>query len=143
MNWYHINFITNSRMNNSVFQVGDELIIEKGREGIVNDAQWANTGKYWARGTNSKSRTSATRGTHKVFKSRAKQIRRAELAAQRASVKRHINEISGDDEAAHSEEDDLMRDFISYVADYEIEGISEKAKLILTTGDIDFHRWCA
>lgn len=81
-------------MNNSVFQVGDELIVEKGKEGMVNRSQWNNTGKYWTRGSNTKSRTTERRGTHKVFKSRAKQIRRAELAAQRASVKQRVNEIS-------------------------------------------------
>lgn len=80
-------------MNNSVFQVGDELIVEKGKEGMVNGSQWANTGKYWARGTNSKSRTTAARGTHKVFKSRAKEIRRAMLKQQKEMLKAEMNSL--------------------------------------------------
>ena len=82
-------------MNNSVFQVDDELIVEKGREGMVNGSQWTNTGKYWARGTNSKSRTTATRGTHKVFKSRAKEIRRAQLKQQKEMLKAEMNSLQG------------------------------------------------
>lgn len=81
-------------MNNSAFHVGDELIVDKTRANIlgsINASQWANTGKYWARGTNSKSRTTAARGTHKVFKSRAKEIRRLELAAAKASAKQQLN----------------------------------------------------
>ena len=81
-------------MNNSVFQVNDELIVEKGREGMVNGRLWENTGRFWTRGTNTKSRTSASRGTHKVFRSRAKEIRRAELAAARAAIKQQMNLLS-------------------------------------------------
>lgn len=82
-------------MNNSVFQLGDELIVEKGREGMVNGAHWQNTGKYWARGTNYKSRTSSTRGTHKVFKSRAKEIRKLQLKEAQPKLKAEINSIQG------------------------------------------------
>ncbi len=82
-------------MNNSTFQVGDELIVEKGREGMVNGSQWTNTGKYWARGTNSKSRTSSARGTHKVFKSRAKEIKKAQLKQQKEKLKAEMNSMQG------------------------------------------------
>lgn len=78
-------------MSNSVFQVGDELIVEKGREGMVNGSQWTNTKKYWARGTNSKSRTTATRGTHKVFKSRAKEIKKAQIKQEKERLKAEMN----------------------------------------------------
>ena len=46
------------------------------------------------------------------------------------------------DEVAHGAEDQLYADFISYVASGG-EGLAEKAKLILTTQDIKFARWCA
>ncbi len=55
----------------------------------------------------------------------------------------HIKAIAGDDEAAHGEEDQLMCDFISHVASLEIPELSEKAKLVLTTKEIDFARWRA
>lgn len=76
-------------MNNTVFQVGDELIVEKGREGMVNGRFWENTKKYWARGTNSKSRTTERRGTHKVFKSKQREI----LKAEKAKIKNNMNEL--------------------------------------------------
>jgi hypothetical protein len=82
-------------MNNSVFQLGDELVVEKGREGMVNGSYWQDTGRYWARGTNYKSRTSSTRGTHKVFKSRAKEIRKSQLKEQKPKLKAEINTIQG------------------------------------------------
>jgi len=80
-------------MNNSVFQVNDELIVEKGRAGMVNGRHWANTGKYWARGTNAKSRTSASRGTHKVFKSRAPELAKAEKERMKAEVNALANRM--------------------------------------------------
>jgi hypothetical protein len=81
-------------MNNNVIPVNDELLVIKGKEGLVNISQWQNTGKYWARGTNTKSRTTLTRGTHKVFKSRAKEIRKAHLAKERAATKQQLNTLS-------------------------------------------------
>lgn len=54
----------------------------------------------------------------------------------------HIKEIAGDNEEAHVEQDNLMRDFIRYVATFE-SPIATKAKLVLTVGDIEFERWFA
>jgi hypothetical protein len=47
-----------------------------------------------------------------------------------------------DDEAAHSMEDDLYRDFITAVAssDHPLAGV---AGIVLTTRDIEFSRWYA
>lgn len=53
-----------------------------------------------------------------------------------------INEIRGDDEMAHGKEDALHLDFIGYVAKRK-DSLGTKARLILTTEDIDFARWCA
>ena len=55
---------------------------------------------------------------------------------------KYIEAIKTDDEVAHGAEDQLYADFISYVASGG-EGLAEKAKLILTTQDIKFARWCA
>ena len=55
----------------------------------------------------------------------------------------HIKAIAGDDEAAHSEEDALYGQFVKYIADGGLDGIQKKARLILTTSDIRFARWCA
>lgn len=54
-----------------------------------------------------------------------------------------INEYSYDDEMAHGIEDSLYQDFILFIANEDLGSISEKAKLILTTKDIKFSRWCA
>ena len=54
-----------------------------------------------------------------------------------------IRAINGDDEAAHSMEDDLMRDFIQYVADTATPSLAEKARVVLSTSEINFNRWCA
>ena len=80
-------------MSNAVFQVDDELIVEKGREGMVNARYWANTGRFWARGTNSKSRTSSSRGTHRVFKSKAPELAKAEKARLAAEVNALANKM--------------------------------------------------
>jgi hypothetical protein len=80
-------------MNNSAFQVNDELIVEKGREGMVNARYWANTGRFWARGTNTKSRTSASRGTHKVFKSKAPELAKAEKGRMKGEVNALANRM--------------------------------------------------
>ena len=53
-----------------------------------------------------------------------------------------IRAMSGDDESAHSAEDKLRADFIAYVATLPIP-IGAKAKLVLSTKDIAFERWCA
>jgi hypothetical protein len=61
-------------------------------------------------------------------------------------IKKRIENIEllvGDDEAAHSEEDGLRDDFIRWIAETETGELGEKAKLILSTNDIYFHRWCA
>jgi hypothetical protein len=80
-------------MSNSVFQVNDELIVEKDRAGMVNGRYWANTGRYWARGTNAKSRTTERRGTHKVFKSRAPELARGEKERMKAEVNALANRM--------------------------------------------------
>ena len=54
----------------------------------------------------------------------------------------HLKEISGDDEAAHIEEDDLRDDFIIFVAKRK-DRIGKIAKIILTSEDVSFSRWCA
>jgi len=82
-------------MNNNAIPVNDELLVIKGKEGLVNMSQWQNTGKYWARGTNTKSRTTSARGTHKVFKSKAKEIRKAQLKQQKEMLKAEMNSLQG------------------------------------------------
>jgi hypothetical protein len=54
-----------------------------------------------------------------------------------------IKAISVDDEAAHNEEDALREDFIRYVAQTAAPSLAEKARLVLSTNDIKFNRWCA
>ena len=55
-----------------------------------------------------------------------------------------IRDRAGDDESQHSMEDGLREAFIKYVADQDVFGkLSEMAKLVLTTNEIDFERWCA
>lgn len=54
-----------------------------------------------------------------------------------------IDSCKGDDEAAHSYEDDLHMDVLRAIADGEAESPVEMAALALTTKDIDFARWCA
>ena len=54
-----------------------------------------------------------------------------------------IKDIAGDDEVAHGTEDHLYQQFIEDIANGQTEDIQEIAKIILTTEDIDFARWCA
>jgi len=63
------------------------------------------------------------------------------LGEVRQEVER-IRACAGDDEAAHSYEDDLRHKFIEYVASQGGQ-LAEMAKLVLSTTDIDFARWCA
>ena len=53
-----------------------------------------------------------------------------------------IKRSAGDDEIAHSMEDALREDFIEYIATRK-DSLGDKARLILTTNEIDFARWCA
>jgi hypothetical protein len=52
-----------------------------------------------------------------------------------------IREIAHDCEAAHTLEDDLYEAFIEYVASNGAKDLKKKAKLILTTKQIDFPRY--
>ena len=56
----------------------------------------------------------------------------------------HIRDRAADPEAAHANEDKLRADFIRYVATLgSLSPLAQKAKLVLTTDDIEFARWCA
>lgn len=56
----------------------------------------------------------------------------------------NIKASIGDFEAAHGLEDNLYAEFISYVAgDPNDDDLGEKAKLVLTSEEIDFPRYCA
>ncbi len=55
----------------------------------------------------------------------------------------HIREIASDAEMAHAKEDALYSNFIKHVADTAGGELAECAKLVLTTEDISFPRWCA
>jgi len=55
----------------------------------------------------------------------------------------HLKQISGDDEAAHSYEDSMREGFLEFVATSTIEPYAGMARLLLTTNNIDFNRWCA
>lgn len=59
-----------------------------------------------------------------------------------AEVER-IKSISDNDEAAHGAEDMLRWQFIAYVAECEHPELSNMAKEILKTDDIEFERWCS
>lgn len=54
-----------------------------------------------------------------------------------------IRAIRGDDEYAHSAEDDLHRDFIRAVIAANLGEMSEVAAEVLKTEEIEFCRWCA
>ncbi len=58
---------------------------------------------------------------------------------------KNIREIANDDESAHSAEDELHLDFIKYVATLSehLPELAAKAKLVASTEDIRFCRWCA
>ncbi len=53
-----------------------------------------------------------------------------------------IKNLQRDPEAAHTAEDDLRADFILSVAEKK-NSLGRKARLVLTTTDIDFARWYA
>lgn len=50
-----------------------------------------------------------------------------------------------DDEKAHAREDDLRRDFLRWLIQepQPVELVQQMAKLVLSTDDIKFARWCA
>jgi hypothetical protein len=54
-----------------------------------------------------------------------------------------IKEMAGDDESAHGAEDQLYSDFIAYVATLDNHSLAQKAKLVLSTAELRFSRWCA
>lgn len=54
-----------------------------------------------------------------------------------------IKAASFDPEAAHSMEDGVRCEFLQYVADAKLGDISEAAKILLETEEIDFPRWSA
>ncbi|MFA5808726.1 MAG: hypothetical protein WC935_00130 [Thermoleophilia bacterium] len=58
-----------------------------------------------------------------------------------ASVEK-IREEADDDEVAHSHEDGLRAQFIAHVAEMPGE-LGELAKIVLSTDEISFGRWCA
>lgn len=53
-----------------------------------------------------------------------------------------IKNSADDDESAHCLEDTLRESFIEYIATRK-DALGEKARLILSTNEIDFSRWCA
>lgn len=55
---------------------------------------------------------------------------------------KHIESISNDDEAAHSNEDALWRDVLSAVAKGHPDSV-KLAKEALKTEKISYARWCA
>ena len=56
-----------------------------------------------------------------------------------------IHDSQGDDEVAHSLEDDLRADFLNSIAvgAVPLEDIQDLAALVLTSRELDFERWCA
>lgn len=82
-------------MSSNGFEVTEngELLVRSGLEGRVNGRYWANTGRYWREGTNKRSRTTASRGTHKVFKSKAPELARAEKERMKAEVNALANRM--------------------------------------------------
>ena len=54
-----------------------------------------------------------------------------------------IATIAGDDEAAHSAEDDLRTCVLEAISEGVATDPEECARLALTTADIKFERWCA
>jgi len=53
--------------------------------------------------------------------------------------------IEGDDEVAHIREDELREMLIAYVSQghFDSAELVEMAKLVLSTNDLEFCRWCA
>jgi hypothetical protein len=54
-----------------------------------------------------------------------------------------IRQKSYDDEAARDMEDALREDSIRWIAEVDGIGFEQKAKLVLTTNNIEFERWTA
>jgi hypothetical protein len=54
-----------------------------------------------------------------------------------------IRKVAADDEMAHSMEDKLYADVLQAIADGTAVAGSECARIVLTTRDISFTRWCA
>jgi hypothetical protein len=65
----------------------------------------------------------------------------------REEIEQAVAEIakmgSWDDERAHCSEDQLREAFIRHVADTAGGELSELARLVLTTSDMEFSRWYA
>jgi len=60
-------------------------------------------------------------------------------------IKRKIEEIKAaksDYENAHTLEDALRQEFILFIAQ-RCDSLGDKARLVLSTDDIDFERYCA
>lgn len=55
----------------------------------------------------------------------------------------HIEDIAGDNESAHGEEDSLRAAFIAYVAETADGELAEMSREVLKTDDINFARWYA
>lgn len=69
----------------------------------------------------------------------------AEEARERVEA---IRAAAGDDEGAHSMEDELYRDFIAAIAQTVTDrgrpsAAAEVAQIVLMTQEIEFARWCA
>jgi hypothetical protein len=54
-----------------------------------------------------------------------------------------INDMAGDDEAAHSLEDKLHHDVLEAIAAGKCENPRELAREVIQTKNIQFSRWCA
>jgi DNA-binding FadR family transcriptional regulator len=54
-----------------------------------------------------------------------------------------ISNASGDDERAHSMEDDLYQDLLEAIESGEAEAPQAMCQIALTTKAMDFARWCA
>lgn len=59
------------------------------------------------------------------------------------SCVKNVEKRKNDNEIAHKLEDRLCNEYITYIAESGIEKISEMAKEVLKTKDIDFSRWYA
>lgn len=54
-----------------------------------------------------------------------------------------IQDVQGDDEAAHAREDKLYHDFVKHVAEVGNSQLREMAVEILKTKDLGFRRWAS
>jgi len=63
-----------------------------------------------------------------------------DIQAKVAEIKEHGRR--GDEERAHAGEDDLRKLFIEYVAKRK-DSLGTKARLVLTTDNFNFGRYCA